>query len=656
MNKISIFLDNFGKYDYEKLRKKVDNFEYVSFDVFDTLIKRDVPRPRDVFKVIEKNHSVNNFYRNRILAENIARRRLSFKKDVNLDDIYHFFPTKNDDIKYLEDLEIKTELNICTKNLEMVKFYDYCRKNKKIIIISDMYLPKAIISEILEKNGFTGYQELFVSNESNRIKADGSLFNYALKRIGNKKILHIGNSFNADYKPALKESKIKSYKVPTKFYRILQRNKYFLCNNSVEVEEKNFLDSFINNHVRLKNYYEYIGFKNLGPILCGFVVWLHNQLKNKKSVNCLFLARDSRIIKDAYELLYPEDSQLNSFKNFVISRRAVLVPSYYIFHMSYREIINSLPVPRVTTMAAVFDALGLDIDKYLDKVKKYGFKREERINRLRDEFSNRIEFKNLFNEVENDIVQNSRKEAASLCGYLNKFDFSDETILIDLGWNGTIQNHVSKILDRYNIKYNSLEGRYIGLAKGSKKLLEAQSAQSYLFDNLNNENECELELPFIGLLETFFLERTGSVKNYSIDNHNIKINKYGYEYENYSDEIKAIQEGALDFITEMKSSELFEYLSFYKNVVFENMYNLGCNPSCRDIDHFKKIYFLTSGEKFPLIILDDLAGIINKHKIYDDYSKSQWKIGFLKNLFKLNLNYKKIYKHFNTNISNNQNI
>ena len=74
--------------------KKIDKNDIISFDMFDTLIKRYVSSPLDVFTLVEifynKNHSHNiyNFQKERILAEKKAR--MDNDNEVNIDDIYKY--------------------------------------------------------------------------------------------------------------------------------------------------------------------------------------------------------------------------------------------------------------------------------------------------------------------------------------------------------------------------------------------------------------------------------------------------------------------------------------------------------------------------------------------------------------------------------------
>lgn len=56
----------------DELYLKVEPYKYVSFDIFDTLVKRNVENPTDVFKLMEYKAG-NGFADRRIKAENRLR-------------------------------------------------------------------------------------------------------------------------------------------------------------------------------------------------------------------------------------------------------------------------------------------------------------------------------------------------------------------------------------------------------------------------------------------------------------------------------------------------------------------------------------------------------------------------------------------------------
>lgn len=86
--KIKNALDNMGVHYYENIIKRISKKEYVSFDIFDTLIKRDVKKPTDIFSIIEHNYKIYDFYKRRIEAEKIARKG---KVDTTIDEIYDIY-------------------------------------------------------------------------------------------------------------------------------------------------------------------------------------------------------------------------------------------------------------------------------------------------------------------------------------------------------------------------------------------------------------------------------------------------------------------------------------------------------------------------------------------------------------------------------------
>lgn len=187
----------------------IDRAEIISFDVFDTLVVRNVKEPADVFDLVENAYNRENpgkqiigFKRIRIESERRARSNSKYK-EITLDEIYDELESiYGDSCKRLRELEISMEKNICQANEEMKCFYDKMRElGKRIIIISDMYLSKEIIKDILDRCGYEGYEKIFVSSEYRLMKRDGSLFEIVKQEyvVGeNRCTLHIGDHPLAD--------------------------------------------------------------------------------------------------------------------------------------------------------------------------------------------------------------------------------------------------------------------------------------------------------------------------------------------------------------------------------------------------------------------------------------------------------------------------
>lgn len=631
--KIKNALDDMGVHYYENIIKRISKKEYVSFDIFDTLIKRDVKKPTDVFSIIEHNYKICDFYKRRIEAEKIARKG---KVDTTIDEIYDIYNelylNNIDEAEKIKKIEKQVEYELCVQNKLLKKVYDFCiENNKKVYLISDMYLSSEILKEILEKNGYSKYEKLYVSCEYDRTKANGELYKYVIKELGihTNKLIHIGNDIKTDYIMALKNN-ISTVKVKTKTY----------TGNSL-------LDVFLSNHkLNSSNFYYDFGYSNFGPLLYGFCLWLKENVKKNDIDNIYFLARDGYIIKKAYEKIFGE---LDNIYYLEASRRSLRVP-YLSQKDSIDEMLEELPLPRQTNMIQIFDALGLELDMYSDKIKENGYSVERFY--LREKVLKEEGFKNLISSIKDDIIANSISENEALKNYLKKNNFSRKNAIVDIGWGGSMQKYLRNIFNTLpGYEDKELVGFYFGLTEKAKGNLSlTNTANAYVFDNYNFTSE-ELERPFVGLFESLFLEPKGSVKRYHINTENL-VERYQYEYIDDSgevlddvDKIHNIQQGALGFIEEYMSTAISRYSKMDSEAAFKNLFSVGINPKLDQLEKLGSIVFFNNGFKEQLAKPDCiLKYLISPIKFKKDFLNSQWKTGFLKGVFKLPLPYYEIFK------------
>lgn len=631
--KIKNALDDMGVHYYENIIKRISKKEYVSFDIFDTLIKRDVKKPTDVFSIIEHNYKIYDFYKRRIEAEKIARKG---KVDTTIDEIYDIYNelylNNINEAEKIKKIEKQVEYELCVQNKLLKKVYDFCiENNKKVYLISDMYLSSEILKEILEKNGYSKYEKLYVSCEYNKTKANGELYKYVIQELGvhTNKLIHIGNDIKTDYIMALKNN-ISTVKVKTKTY----------TGNSL-------LDVFLSNHKSSSsNFYYDFGYSNFGPLLYGFCLWLKENVKKNDIDNIYFLARDGYIIKKAYEMIFGE---LDNIYYLEASRRSLRVP-YLSQKDSIDEMLDELPLPRQTNMIQIFDALGLELDIYSAKIKESGYSVERFY--LREKVLKEEGFKNLISSIKDDIIANSISENEALKNYLKKNNFSRKNAIVDIGWGGSMQKYLRNIFDTLpGYEDKELVGFYFGLTEKAKgKLSSINTANAYIFDNYNYSSE-ELERPFVGLFESLFLEPKGSVKKYHINTENL-VERYQYEYIDDSgevlddvDKIHNIQQGALGFIEEYMSTAISRYSKMDSEAAFKNLFSVGINPKLDQLEKLGSIVFFNNGFKEQLAKPDCiLKYLMSPMKFKKDFLNSQWKTGFLKGVFKLPLPYYEIFK------------
>lgn len=269
-----------------------ENYDVVTFDVFDTLVIRDVLDPTDVFNLI----GGKKFRYARVLAELMAVRN-SRREEITLEEIYKYLPMCS------MDDETEKEIQICRANPKVKKLYEYCKENKiPVYAISDMYLPEKTIRTILEKCGYE-MDGIYVSSTYGVKKSTGKLFQLFLKEerinLEHKKVLHIGDDQKSDGRGA-KLAGITSCRI--------YRDKNLLSYTKV-AEKNEELAAYINHQLnRINTREEQIGYEVLGPLLLAFCQFVHENYRTFHFDKLFFLARDMKLIYQIYSKLYPEDA------------------------------------------------------------------------------------------------------------------------------------------------------------------------------------------------------------------------------------------------------------------------------------------------------------------------------------------------------------
>lgn len=152
--------------DVAGIIKQIEKYDVVSFDIFDTLLKRNVKKPTDIFRYMEKKYQKEGFFNERIDAEKRARARA--KKEITLKKIYE---EMNFDFSK-EELETESELLI--RNDWIMPVYKKAIQSKIVIVTSDMYLPEDFIIQILKREKLEGYKKLYLSSAVGKTKSSGA--------------------------------------------------------------------------------------------------------------------------------------------------------------------------------------------------------------------------------------------------------------------------------------------------------------------------------------------------------------------------------------------------------------------------------------------------------------------------------------------------
>ena len=645
------------------LPNNIGSVKYISFDIFDTLVVRDVNKPTDVFAIMEEQLGINGFYEKRIKAERDSRLKVD-NGEVSIEDIYSCIEgVSREDIERYIQLELSLELKICHSNPDIIDFYNECRGKYRIVLISDMYLCKEQIKLLLDSCGIEGYENLYVSCDVGKSKWTGELYDYVLSDLGinRNEIIHIGNDSFSDAFCAFKRG-IRSIKVKPHAIHMINKNMHKRHNqffNSIQFDQ---IYNFICNTTKSKgdsdDFYYRFGYENLGVLLLGFCKWLNKSLKEEGIEQVLFVARDGYIIKKAYDALDLNQSIPSYY--FEMSRRSIRVPSSYSSDLSYEEMIDLLPLPSRANIEQLFDAWGIDSDLYQSSLSELGITKDDEFWTKKLKSNEKIN--KLYCELKPFIIQNALDEQNTLLDYIDQFNLWKKTAIVDIGWGGTIQKELLKTLKKHN-RDSQIYGYYIALDKRTRinKNNISLNAKGYIWDNYNNDccNPYE-EKPFAGLFETFFLEHSGSVKRYIKTPDGVIADRYPYEYllsGSILDEpafVYQIQKGAIDFILASKNSSISLMDTIEPEYAFFFINNCMVRPTNEIVHRFGDARFFNSGGysylAHPKMSL--LRYCFHPNKCVQDFYESQWKIGFLKALIKADLNYVNLWKLMGKTVTN----
>lgn len=610
--------------DERKILKKIIKYEYISFDIFDTLVKRLVGTYHEVWKLVQSEYNKNcskkiyDFEEKRKNADAIAQEKYY---EPTLDEIYsqlEYEENVRNDLKKIEE-QIEIECSVFNHSFEKI-IKNLYREKKKIIITTDMYLDRKVIEKILKKNNIS-YYRLYISSEIKKRKRDGSIFDYIKSdlNIFSNQICHIGDSKKSDFiMPKL--SGIRSFLVP----RNIILKKY----NSKE--ENIMLRNFINNNLSVySNDFFNIGYEVLGPLLYFYCTALKKFAIENNVNNLYFLAREGWLLKKAFELISSNGEVHTEY--FCASRHSLRVPLLE-YCSSLDELKDTLKMRRITTISDFFKNVDLNIDNYSSLIKKYNFKYDTLIT---------IEnFEEFYSEIEFDIKKNSSNKRKNLIGYIKQFNFTKKIIVCDVGWVGTMQKSLSKIVKDNEIKTNII-GYYIGLNDLYKNNEVSENMYQFLFDDKTHYSDVR---PFLNLFESFFLADHGTTVSYEKINNKFVPLFAKYEYSNdVSEKFKKIQSGALKFIEDFKQFKYNDLFNVTPSESFASFKKLGTNPTIIDVNLFGNLTYVETSENYMAKPQKIYKYIFNPKKFYIDFCNCSWKIGFLKKILKIKIDYLKLY-------------
>ncbi len=501
------------------LPKAIDGFpdiSILSLDCFDTLLWRDCHAPADVFATLPGLNP-----RQRIWAERAARIEALFRHqrgEVKLPDIYRqLFPNGSATLWQAHaDAEIAAEANFCYGFAPTIALMRRARDHGlKVIIVSDTYLDKGQLGRLIADAAGADVRalidEIHCSSEYGVSKGDGLLKKVlATLNVPAREVLHIGDNPVADLHAG----------------RTAGMNALHLVQFSAQTEQRLRLEAATSAliHTRASRHdlawqphrpaislaepamsdpATALGFSTLGPVLAGFAEWIAAErhalgVATRGAVHTVFLMRDGYLPRAVFEA---RPSRAGTSEAAEISRYTATAASF---------------IDRSAIMAFVEQNVGTGFKYLLNQLLFTPAEVDRMMRALPQKDRSAAFMKKIGSSQSIDrILSRSRNMASRLVAHLEGlFDIKpgDTLLLVDLGYNGSVQNLIEPVLRR--MMQVDIAGRYL--------LYRAQQLTGYNKRGFIDEDHYDIDTLLalagnVAVIEQLCTIAQGSVVDYRAD-------------------------------------------------------------------------------------------------------------------------------------------
>ena len=342
----------------------------ISFDIFDTLLVRPFYRPEDLFLQLDPVFSKAcgggaRFSVLRREAEDRAREKAAAardgREDITIEEIYGeltaHFRVQEDIAAGMRRMEEDLEISVSAPRQSGKALFTLARAaGKRIILLSDMYLPQEVVEKMLAAAGITGYERIFLSGSCGRRKGTGGLFSHALSVCGfaPRQVLHIGDSWGSDMTGSGR-AKVRALFLPASAEVFENRISGCCVNRCGALGHRRGIwfggDEPAQSHPGVRmllalaagSYFDdpyrsfleesdlnadpwFMGSYPFGMHLLGLAFWLRARMKEKPGRRLVFLGRDGYLVREVC-LLLKRHGLFEAETDYVRASRRTLLPA-----------------------------------------------------------------------------------------------------------------------------------------------------------------------------------------------------------------------------------------------------------------------------------------------------------------------------------------
>ncbi len=558
--KEQIYLYNpYNNLNINELYTKIENSEIISFDFFDTLFMRAVCNPRDVFALLEYEiQDVWNYDDSFSKVRNQAIKELD--ANYSFDELYikikEISKISQKSIDFIKEKEIILEKKLLCPRTDVIQILKSdLVSNKEVYLISDMYLPRKFYIDVLNQYYiYINEKHILISNELNKSKSDGSLWEYYSKElVKDRTAIHIGDNQIVDVLMPQKYD-IDSYHTPNAWDLLntssLKVMSPYICTTYASavmgcICQKIFNNPYIlsqqNGMLEIKSNHD-IGYVVFGPVIFTFLMWLINQSAKDNIQKLIFMSRDGYFLKGDYEYvcdLLGVDARCCYLG---ISRQLAMSASI----TNDDELMEYISMPYTGSIEEMFeDRLGI---KEIDEIPEGNLK----------------QYIEKYNAV---IWNNLSRIRSNYLAYLDKLQLSENDAVVDLGFYGNNQRYLNKLINK------RIKGYYFNANLSEKNMNAKEQEMMVCFQKYSDlTGEYSGVLKKITFMESLLTAPYGMIKE--IDDKGKFIcaeKKQNQIYFEYKEEInRGIKEFIKDYIN------LFGQLQISLDIEFVDKYYEQC--------------------------------------------------------------------------------
>ncbi|GGO92489.1 HAD family hydrolase [Stakelama pacifica] len=486
-----------------------DSVRILSLDCFDTLLWRDCHAPHDLFRLLP-----GVTQQQRIWAEQHARRSTVLRhgrNEAKIAEIYaQLFPNADDEARAAAvQAELDLEARHCFAFAPTVELMRRAKAaGKTVVIVSDTYLSakqlRALIAASAGEDVAALIDRIFSSSDQGKSKSEG-LLGVMLKEMKTKaaRVLHIGDNPRADLEAAQKLGIPALHLLQFRPETVQRLRLEAASGGLVDIGEMAFQPhraTLAAGEPRIDDPAEALGFSVLGPVLAPFARWVARESEALEAkggrVHRLFLMRDGHLPRRVFDAMFPHAG------------------SHAIELSRFTAIAASIDTPE-----RLQDYIEAEIGNgtSADMLRQLHFTDEE-VRTICDALPQKGEAVALHRilatpQKSKAIQMRSRAYGDRLEAYLRReIDIApgDTLMVIDLGYNGTVQNQIEPVLrERLGV---DVAGRYL--------ILREQDVTGFdkagLFDGSTHDADTlEAMAANVAVLEQLCTAAQGSVIDYT---------------------------------------------------------------------------------------------------------------------------------------------